>query len=372
MSLISRYLIREIAWPCLLAFVVVGFVGAGNELRERSGDLNVDFITAFDLAQLAIYFVPTIFSYVLPVTFMLGILLAFGGFADRNELTAMRAAGIPLKRLIITPLALGFALAIVSFILQAWVQPWAVRRTNELVFSELLLRGTLDVLPPGKMHTFGGNGDTRFSVYFADKDDETLTLNDITILVAQPGDDVTMFQADSAQLVMNEGAPTVYLRDGYLISPREEGYILANFDERTIDGPAVAGRDAPPTRAARDLPGLFEDEKELLASYEATKNPRFRNGLQGVRREIASRFALPGACFAVALCAAPLAARQRSGGRSYGFFVGLAIGLSFYVLLELFDSSSLKPLGEVILRWFAPNVLLAIVGSVLIWRVDRV
>ncbi len=372
MSLISRYMLREIAWPCLLAFVVVGFVGAGNELRERAGDLNVDFLTAFDLLRLAIYFIPTIFSYVLPVTFMMGILLAFGGFADRNEITAMRAAGIPLKRLIVTPLAAGLFLALVSLVLQAYVQPWAVRRTNELIFSELLVRGTLDVLPPGKMHTFGGGSGTSFSVYFARKNEETLTLEDIDILIARPGGDVNMFHAESAQLVVQEGAPLVHLRNGYFLTPREDGYFPARFDERTIEGPAVAAGAIPSPRAARSLAGLFADERELTASYESTKNPRFRSGLSGVRREIASRLSLPWACFAVALVAAPMAARQRAGGRSHGFFVGLAIGLSFYLMLELFDPSSLKSLGEVILRWFAPVIALAVAGSILIWRVDRV
>jgi len=373
MKIVSRHILSEIAWPSILAFVVICFIGAANELRERSGHLDLDLLTTFDLVRLVLFFVPTILTFVLPVTFMMGILLAFGSFAETNQITAMRAAGIPLKRLILPVVGCSIVLSVFSFVLVARVQPWAVQRTQELLFTEILLRGTIDALPAGKMHAFGGRpASPRFNVYFAAKDEETMTLHDVDIMIAEPGGRAQMIHAESAQILYEGEGPVLRLREGYQISPQEEGYLVWTINELSIEGPQAVPDERPMPRAGKTLETLFAEEENLTALYEETRNPRITSELKSTRRELAARFALPLACFAVAICATPLAVRSPRGGRSYSFFVGVAVAVSFYVLLELFDPSGLRSLETVILRWLLPSIILSVAGLFFLWRVDRV
>lgn len=372
MKIVGRYILREVAWPCALAFVVICFVGAAIEFRERSSELNLDFLRPADFARLALYFVPTLFSYTVPITFMMGVLLAFGGMAQNSELVAMRAAGIPLKRLIAPVVAAGLGVSVFSLYLQAEIQPWAVKRTSQLILQELFLRGTMDALPPGKMHTFDAGGGGAFRVYFAEKDTATQTLRNIDIFRTESDGTVTMFHAKAARVVYADGAPRVELTEASFIQPTADGLLPGYSKFRPITGPQLFAKPIPSDRDARTLRELFADEREAVADKAKAPAQIANKRIESTRQEIAERLALPMACFAVCFCAAPLAARGGRQGRSYSFFIGLAIGLSYYLLMELFTPSSLRSMGEMVLRAMAPNIALTLVGLFFLWRVDRI
>lgn len=368
MRLISRYILREVAWPCILAFAVICFLGVANELRERMSLLDSDFIHMTDFARLAVYFIPTLFTYVIPITFMMGILLAFGSLAQNNEITAMRAAGIPLKRLILPVVLTGILLSGVSFVLQDRAQPWAIKRAYDLIFNELYLRGTLDAMPAGKMHTFEDAG---WRVYFAKKDKTTGTLYDIDILWTQADGTVKMFHAESARVHKEGGETVITLKNGHVMEPMENGFAFQRFRDFTRKGPVLLPKSHT-GRRVEPLARLLKDERDLTVRYKKAPNDLQAANLRSLREEIASRFGLPLACFAVCFAAAPLAIRSRSGGRSYSFAIGLTITLVFYLTMVLAEPHSLKPLSEVIVRGLAPDLILCLAGMVFLWRVDSV
>ena len=83
------------------------------------------------------------------------------------------------------------------------------------------------------------------------------------------------------------------------------------------------------------------------------------------------RFAIPAACLVFGLYGIPLGFRNRRGGRSSGFLVSVGIFLFYYVLLgngeEAAASGQLPPW----LAMWAPNILLCVLGTFLLWRRNR-
>jgi lipopolysaccharide export LptBFGC system permease protein LptF len=361
--------LREVAWPCGLAFVVVCFLGVANQLRERMDQFDSDIIQLTDFARLAFYFIPTIFTFVIPITFMMAILFAFSSLAQHNEITAMRAAGIPLKRLVLPIIAAGLVLTSVSFVLQDRVQPWAMQRAHHLLFTELLFRKTLDVLPPGKMHSLS---DGQWRVYFASKDEATGTLNNIDIFTTADDGRIEMLHFETAQVAIEGGQTTVTLKNGHMMQPSQERDVLTRTPLLTQQGPTLTARAVKLPRSGKTIAELWKEEADLSSQHVATRNDRIASALRGVRRELAARFSLPLACLSVAFAAAPLAIRRRGGGRSYTFAIGLAIGLSFYLIMMVAEPSGLRSMSEVMIRALAPNIVLCIVGSFFLWRVDRI
>lgn len=361
---LDRYIMAQIAVPSVLALGVISFLAVANEIRERLDEMPVDLITLADVSKMTFFFLPSLVAYVLPITFLMGILMTFGRLAQQGEITAMRAAGIPLKRIVAPVIVTGALLSVAAFVIQDRVQPWAIERAFALIYSELPQRVTLDVLPAGQMHEYEG-----WRVYFGRKDPDTLTLYDIDLVRPEKEGGVSVFHAESAQFRQTDTAHELVLTKGNLITPQD---LRLSFESQRLTIPKPSPSKARGMRRAQDLAGLLARSKQLRAEYRETHSQAAKQALKKERREIGERVSMPFACLAVAFLGAPLAARARRAGRSYTFAVGFTIILVYYVLQMLMEPSSLHSQGDIILRAWTPNLVLLLTGAALLWRVDRV
>lgn len=348
--------------------VVVSFVGVANELRSGAKLIPFAYATVGDLARMMLYFLPTLLHYLLPMAYMMGILMAFGRLSQQNEITAMKAAGIPLKRLLLPILGGGLALTGVAFVMQDRIQPLAQLKVNQLIYEDLLVRATLDVLPAGVMHKYAD-----WRVYIGDKVPETKTLEDVDILIPpRKSAEPMVLSAKSARLVEEGGRKKIVMSNAYIFSPVDESNLLlmaAPTATQTL--PTIESLAMPNRLQMQTLSQLLETEKKAADAYENGLRLA-KNMLREVRQEIAKRIVFPLACLAVSLVAAPLAVRSYGSGKSYSFAAGFAIALTFYLLYFALEPRSLKSLSEVMLRSLAPCIVLGITGLWLLWRVDRV
>jgi lipopolysaccharide export system permease protein len=370
LRLVTRYVLREIAVPLVIVFVVITFIAIGMEIEERSELLDFELLTMGDILRLCLYFLPTLVAVVLPYAFMMGILIAFGGLAQHREITAMRAAGIPLRRLIWPVLAIGAVLSAGAFALQDWGQPWGVRQMNRLIYEDLATRASLDVLTPGTMHVFGSQ---QWRVFIGARDDDTGVLHDIEIMAPQGDGTFWVYRAAEAEVITSERGAHLRLRDGHLIMPDAEGYIARNtFPEWTVRLDEMRGRIAPALRHAYNLRELLANEARMREEYARSPAPRLEAALRGEREEIAKRLTWPVACLALAAMAAPLAARPRGPGRSYSYAIGAVVGIAYYLMYVSGTTGIFMPLWATIAVAMTGNAVFLVAGFVFTWRVDRV
>jgi lipopolysaccharide export LptBFGC system permease protein LptF len=359
---------RQTLVPSLLALAVITFVGIGNELRERTRELPLEYVTAGDLVQLGLLFLPALVAYVVPITFMFGILMAFGRLSHQNELIAMTTAGVSLRRTVAPVLVLGAVLSVFCFAVQDRVQPWAVQRVQELLLTRLPLRVTLEALTPGVMHDFRG-----WRVYHTGRDPETGRLQELKILTPESGGRATIYYAEEAEVVSTAEGKALRMYNGHVILPQEGGRVgRITFSSQVLSLPPFATAAPAKTWWAAPLERLLAVESELDEKVAKGGTSRDRDSLRRVRQEISDRLALSLACLAVGCVAAPLGARARGGGRSFTFSAGLGVFLVYYLLWMTLQPRSLGSLAEVVARGMAPNLLLGAVGVWLMWRLDRV
>lgn len=368
MGTLDRYILRKIAVPAALAFVVVSFLAMIGGIRNYLEIIPLDLVTVGDLSRISLFSLPSLVGYVIPFSFMLGILAAFGRMAQNHELIVMKAAGIPLKRVVLPVILCGAALSALSFLVQDRVQPWAVRQVLQLIYSDVPLRASIELLPAGVMHEFGG-----WRVYVGEKDPRTGTLYNLVLLKPEEDGGAAAYYAQSARLEREDGQSLLVLRDGRLIPPDRDGRMMPIVFERSaINVPRLAAREAPPTRQAMTLDELFARQRALGAEYERSAAIPVMRDLIRERNELSDRLAFPLMCLAFALAAAPLGARAPKAGRSYIFAAGFCILVIYFTLRSVLQPTALHPLHEVVLRGQAPNLLLAAIGAALLWRVDRV
>ncbi len=364
MTRLDRYILRNIAFPSLLAFGVVNFLVVANEIRTYMKELPMGLVGLGDISRLSAYFLPYLISYVLPITYLLGVLMTFGRLAQQGEITAIKAAGIPLKRVVAPVIAVGGLLSLACFFVQDKVQPWALERAFHIIGVELPMRATLDALPAGVMHQYGD-----WQVYFSGKDSERGELTDISIVAPSDDGGEQVYHARSARLTTGPSGHEIVLTQPRVI--RADG---SRIGAETLTIPV-----APPTpksvrgeRNARSLRELLAGEAELTQEYNTTHTDSAKTRLRKERNEIAERVSLPFAALAVAFVGAPLGVRMRRTGRSHTFATAFFVILAYYLLQIAFDTNAIKMLRTVVLNAWVPNLAIMLAGSVLLWRVDRV
>ena len=130
-NILDRYLTRKylaifsLVFLALLSIsVIVTFFEGIDNIFEHNKSLGL-------LVKYIQYRIPEFISFILPVTALATTLLALGFLTKFNEVTAMKACGISLYRLIIPIILLGFLASAVSFYFQEWVLPFSNRKVEE-------------------------------------------------------------------------------------------------------------------------------------------------------------------------------------------------------------------------------------------------
>ena len=148
------------------------------------------------LAEFFIYAVASVIPLALPLAILLASLISFGNLGEKFELTAMKAAGISLFR-IMQPLAIAIAfLSVGAFFFSNNVLPKSQTKLWALIFSLRQKSPELDI-PVGEFY----DGISGCNVYVRHKNPKTGMLYDLMIYDFSEGfQNATVIVADSGQI----------------------------------------------------------------------------------------------------------------------------------------------------------------------------
>ena len=174
---------------CLFVFMMQ-FVWKHIETMVGKG-LGLDI-----LAQFFFYMGVSLVPMALPMAILLTSLLTFGNMGEQLELTAMKAAGIPLLR-IMRPIIISAAILTgVSFYFQNNISPKAQMEMARMLISMKSTSPALEI-PEGIFY----NGIPNVNLYVEHKDTETGMLYDVIIYKIDNGiENAQIVVADSARL----------------------------------------------------------------------------------------------------------------------------------------------------------------------------
>lgn len=136
----------------------------------------------------------------LPLSVLLASLISFGNMGEKLELLAMKAAGIPLVRIMLPGGILAFALAGMSFVFQNKMAPEAQLKMRALLFSMQQTSPALEI-PEGVFY----NGVPGFNLFVEKKDVTTGKLYGMMVYKTDEGfDKAQIVVADSGRMSMTE------------------------------------------------------------------------------------------------------------------------------------------------------------------------
>ncbi len=190
-----------------MTFFIVLFIVLMQFLWKYIDDLVGKGLSLEVLAELFFYAAVSMVPMALPLAILLASLMTFGNFGEKFELTAMKASGISLVRVMAPLIVLIGGIAVGAFFFQNNVLPTAQVKMWTLLFSMKQKSPELEI-PEGVFY----DKIPGYNLFVKEKDKETGILYDVMIYdVSRGGDQGTILLADSARLAFTPDNRYLYL-----------------------------------------------------------------------------------------------------------------------------------------------------------------
>ncbi|MBX7137305.1 MAG: LPS export ABC transporter permease LptF [Oligoflexia bacterium] len=394
MRKIDRYIFRE----CTFYFTicVLGFTTILLTIRMlKFAALIINRGVAF--SQIGMVFVsaiPTFLEIAVPLSTLLGIMLAFGRLSGDSEVIVMRASGISILSLIRPVFAFGIISALLTLLITVYVSPWGFRKLSATLF-EIASSQSLAGLEPGVFNTIGA-----LTIYADEIKYDSNSLGHVMIDDRRSADSRRVIVADSGLFFSDESrrSLTLSLKNGMIHEIVQGKYVLTNFitnnlvvdSEQMSDGSSKKGpapRELPfaelnPTiaRYSSELMLAPEEQPEavlpsdapVLSNDQMTRAELLRK-IARLNTEKNRRTSMPFAAFILALIALPLGIQvprtQRAWGVGLSVCLGMAVFVVYYALLSIGVAlSEGGRIGSLLGLWI-PNIGGLMIAVLLVQRV---
>ena len=365
-SIVHRYILSEILPGFLvniLVFTAVMLMARAMQMANLVIARGVSPLKVLEILMLA---APKILTLSLPMATLLAVLTAFMRLSADSELTVLRASGLSLYQISPPVFVFGAVSALLTAIFSLWLAPLAGWRFKNELLDLAKARADLAIVEQTFIRSFPG----------------------LVLYVGQMsptgGELEQVFIHDSRR----EGESTVIVaREGLLGLDREAGLLAFQLTQGVIDR-------APKGQGATD--SIFFDTYELKLSPGGEMDGRNEGGLFRGRAETPTweldaaaarlsdpalrrtyslewheRWSRPAAAFLLTLIGLPLGASFRVRGRNFPFLTALFVFILYYVVSTLgWSLGKMGHLPPAAGMWTA-NVLLAVLGVMLLRRLDR-
>ena len=194
------YVLRNFLGLFLLTLMVCIFILLMQFVWMHVRDLVGKGVELSVLAEFFIYAVASVVPLALPLAVLLASLISFGNLGEKVELTAMKAAGISLFR-IIRPLVLAvLVICVGAFYFSNSILPVTQVKLWTLIFSLRQKSPELDI-PEGEFY----DGISGYQIYVRHKDPKRGMLYDMMLYDYSKGfRDMTVMVADSGKIVFSD------------------------------------------------------------------------------------------------------------------------------------------------------------------------
>ncbi|WP_337040692.1 LptF/LptG family permease [Emticicia sp. 17c] len=145
MKRIDFLVIKSFIGPFILTTCVVVFIFLMRFLMLYFDDF-VGKDLGYDVfAKLFIYFSLITVPISLPLAVLLASLMCFGNLGEHSELTAIKASGIPIWRVLLPTAVFAFGISVFSFWFNNSVSPWANLKGYSLLYDVKTTKVTLNI-----------------------------------------------------------------------------------------------------------------------------------------------------------------------------------------------------------------------------------
>ncbi len=359
---INHYVFREVLTPTLLGLVIFTFILTMSRLPKLTELVVNKGVPLTSILKLMSYLMPAFLCIAIPLSFLLGILLAFGRLSADGEFIALKSSGVSLYGLLVPVLLFSLACSVVTGGLILFGKPAGKTAFRNQIFAIASDRASIGV----EAGLFNDNfeGLTIYSETIDDKRDQMMNVfisdersaNEPVDIFAREGRFIKDPQRQTLTLRLQQG--TIH----HLTSHEKDSYQTIGFSIYDIN--LGLGKGQPEALSRSKSRGEFTPQ-ELISARNNAVDRHQRNTLAA---ELHKRFSTSAAPLVFALIGIPLGLQSNRSGKGAGFALALGIALCYYVLLSFAETLASTGTLPAYIALHLPNLLFISGGIFFIHR----
>lgn len=321
MNIVNRFVLAyfvRILSLCCAAFIGIYLLVDFFEKVDRFIDYGAG------LAEYLTYIghsIPFIFVQILPLAILTSMVLTLGGLSRTNEMTALRACGISLRRVTQPLIATILLLCCLLLLVSEYLVPWNTRELNELV--EVKLRGREQLRL------------TNSKIWY--RSQNRIINIDVAQTREQKLQGITIFEFDqTAQMQRRLDAPVAELQNQQWLAPT---LLERRFDPETgilVSTTRLENQNLKIERGIEDFAQVDNLNDELNVRQLAQLASRLeQEGYDATRQrvDLHARLAAPFTGLVMGLLGIPFALqRGRQSNLALGVGLSLGVGAAYFII----------------------------------------
>jgi LPS export ABC transporter permease LptG/LPS export ABC transporter permease LptF len=328
-------------------------------LFELLSDILRNQISPLTVGEYLLNVVPYFLYSTTPLSMLLAVLVTFGLLQRTNEITAIKATGISLYRIIVPVLIASMLVAGVLFLSDQLYLPYTNKRQDALR-NQIKGKPAQTYLRPDRKWIFGQHSDIYYYQFF-DPDRDVFG-----------GVSIFQFDPHTFQITHRITADRAHWSDAMNRWVYEQGW------ERSLNGPAIENYrkfDAATYPELAEPPAYFKKEIKQSSemSYDELRSyihDLEQSGFDVVRLrvQLQKKIAYPLITLVMAILAIPFALSTGKRSAVTGVATAIGIGVVYWMISGVFESmGNLSQLPPAVAAW-SPDLIFGFIGGYLVLR----
>ncbi len=329
-------------------------------LFELLGDILRNQVPALVVAEYLVNVAPYLLYNVAPLVMLLAVLVTFGLMERANEITAIKATGTSIYRVVTPVIVAAAVMSAALFFADQFYLPHTNKR-QEALHNQIKGKPAQTYLRPDRKWIFGQNSDIYYYQFFdTDRD--------------QFGN-ITVFQLDRARFAITRRihAERAHWADNLNRWVYEQGW------DRSLNVFAIANYRPFEVATFPELPetpAYFKKEVKQYSEMNYEELRRYIRDLQQsgfdvvrLRVQLHKKLSYPLITLIMAVLAVPFSLSTGKKGTVTGVAVAVGIAVFYTVVSRLFEAmGDLSQLPPALAAW-SPDLIFILVGGYLILKV---
>lgn len=362
--ILDEYVLKEFLGTFALVLVTFVLLMLLFTFFELLGDIIRNHSSLVLVGEYLLNLTPSMIYTITPLSVLIAVLVVFGVLNRTSELTAMKATGISVYRIVVPVLVIACILAVSLFLFDEFYLPKANRR-QEALRNIIKGRPAQTVEHPGENWIFGqqGPGQPGSIFYYEFFDGVHDSFGNISIFEFNPG------SFSISKRIFASSARW---------DPRLNEWVFDDGWERTFSGAEVS-RYQPFVVSTfpeiREQPQYFKKEELLSSEMSFHELSSYIHDLRQsgfdtmrLRVQLNRKLAYPLITLVMAVLAVPFALSMGRRGSLAGIAVAIGVAIAYFVVDGTFEAMGNVNILPALLAAWSPDLVFALAGGYLLLR----
>lgn len=404
MKLLDRYILKEVLSYFAISLLSFTAILLTVRLIQLTSLIVNKGLVFSQIATIFIAVIPTFLEIAIPMSALLGVMLAFARLSGDSEIVVMRASGISLISLSKAVFVFGIIISIIGLFISIYLSPWGNKKLalvlyeiarskstaglDEAMFNKL---GKLTVYSENINHT---TGDLKKVIIQDDRTEQK------RFVISSIGQIISDDKNQRIIIKLNDGDIHEKDKKNYAITHFDTNRIVINADQIYDPDAKIQGRESK-KMSLEELEMQKEQYRKSFDIFKKTLNIKntdiknetmipllstvedteeeisFKELIKRIARldlEIGKRFSMPLACLILSLIAMPLGIQppraQKAWGAGLSSIIGIFVFITYFGFLSIGMAIAEKGSINPYLALWIPNIVMGILTAVLLGKMN--